>query len=179
MGEERAIVRASDSDRERALDRLNRAVGDGTLRLDEFSGRVDRVLAAGTRAELDDVLADLPAQPPRSEPASLVLRTTNGSVRQTGFWPVPQEIIARCGVGRIRIDFTDATCSHREVVLRATIDSPGRITVIVPRGWAVRVEHAAATRGRVINKATEPALDDKPLLRVFANVGSGRLKLKH
>jgi hypothetical protein len=31
----------------------------------------------------------------------------------------------------------------------------------------------------VINKATEPALDDKPLLRVFANVGSGRLKLEH
>jgi hypothetical protein len=31
----------------------------------------------------------------------------------------------------------------------------------------------------VINKATAPARDDAPLLRVFANVGSGRLKLKH
>jgi len=179
MGEELEFVRASDDDRERALDRLNRAVGEGTLRLDEFGGRVDRVLAAGTRGELGGVLADLPAAAPRSGPPALVLRTTNGSVRQGGSWVVPREIIARCGVGRIRIDFTGATCPHHEVILRATLDTVGRITVIVPRGWAVRVEDVRSTRGRVINRATAPARDDTPLLRVFANVGSGRLKLKH
>ncbi|GAA4529317.1 DUF1707 SHOCT-like domain-containing protein [Amycolatopsis samaneae] len=179
MGEGQELVRASETDRERALDRLTHAVGEGTLRLDEVGGRFDRVLAAGTRGELAEVLADLPAAPSRSEPPALVLHTTNGHVRQTGPWVVPREIVARCGVGRIRIDLTEATCPYSEVVLRAKLDTVGCITVVVPHGWAVRVEQVEATRGRVINRITAPARDDAPLLRVLADVGSGRLKLKH
>lgn len=172
-------VRASDADREHALTRLHRAVGTGALGLEEFTSRSDLVLRATTRGELDDVLADLPAPPPRSEPPSLTLSTGNGSVKQTGQWVVPPLIDVQCGVGRVTIDFTNATCRHREVVLRVKMTSPGGVRVIVPRGWLVRVEQAQSTHGHVTNKATSPADDYAPMLRVFADVGGGRLKIKH
>jgi hypothetical protein len=172
-------VRARDADREQALARLHQAVGTGALGLAEFSSRSELVLRAGTRGELDRLLADLPAPPPRSAPPSLVLRAGNGSVKQTGSWVVPPLIDVQCGIGRVTIDFTEATCTHREVVLRVKMTKVGRVRVIVPKGWLVRVEEAQTTHGRVINKATSPADDYAPMLRVFADVGGGRLKLKH
>jgi hypothetical protein len=172
-------IRASDADREHALTRLHQAVGTGALGLEEFTSRSDAVLRAGTRGELDEVLADLPAPPPRSAPPLLVLRTGNGGVRQTGAWVVPPEIHVHCGIGRVLVDFTNATCTHSEVVLRVTMTKVGRVRVIVPKGWLVRVEQAQTTHGRIANKATSPADDYAPLLRVFADVGGGRLKIKH
>ncbi|TDP97409.1 DUF1707 domain-containing protein [Labedaea rhizosphaerae] len=172
-------VRAADADREQALARLHQAVGTGALGLEEFSSRSELVLRAGTRGELDGLLADLPAQPPRSQPPSLVLCTGNGSVKQTGPWVVPPLIEVQCGVGRVTVDFTDATCTHREIVLRVKMTKVGHVRVIVPKGWLVRVEEAQTTHGRVINKATSPPDDYAPMLRVFADVGGGSLKLKH
>jgi hypothetical protein len=179
MTEQPEAIRASDADRELALQRLNLAVGDGRLGIDEFSARTDLILRAGTRGELDRVLADLPAPSLRSEPSTLVLRTGSGSVRQNGCWVVPPRVDVECGVGRILVDFSDASCAHREVSLHVTMAKPGRVTVVVPKGWLVRVEEAQATHGRVLNKATAPADDRAPMLRVFADVGGGRLKLKH
>lgn len=172
-------VRASDADREQALTRLHQAVGTGALGLEEFTSRSDLVLRASTRGQLDEVLADLPGPPPRSEPPSLALSTGNGSVKQTGRWVVPRLIDVQCGVGRVTVDFTNATCTHREVVLRVKMTKVGRVRVIVPRGWLVRVEEAQSTHGAVTNKANHPADDYAPMLRVFADVGGGRLKIKH
>jgi len=172
-------VRASDADREQALARLHQAVGTGALGIEEFSGRSEQVLRASTRGELDQLLADLPTPPPRSAPASLVLRTGPGSVRQTGQWVVPPQIEVDCGVGRVLLDLRAATCTHREVVLRVRMTRAGSVRVLVPKGWLVRVEEAQSTHGRVINKATSPADDYAPMLRVFADVGGGTLKLKH
>jgi hypothetical protein len=57
-------LRASDADRERVVDALQRHTAAGRLTLDEFGQRVDRVLAAVTQADLAAVTRDLPAEPP-------------------------------------------------------------------------------------------------------------------
>ncbi|PVZ09943.1 DUF1707 SHOCT-like domain-containing protein [Actinomycetospora cinnamomea] len=53
-------VRASDSERELTVERLQRAVGNGRLSVEEFDQRVAAAYAATTRGELSDLTRDLP-----------------------------------------------------------------------------------------------------------------------
>jgi Domain of unknown function (DUF1707) len=59
--ESAAGIRASDAERDATVDRLSAATGDGRLTLEEFSRRMERATAARTRADLDRLVADLPA----------------------------------------------------------------------------------------------------------------------
>jgi hypothetical protein len=62
-------MRVSDADRQQVIDRLSRHTADGRLTLDEFEARVDEVVRARTRSELDATLRELPAEPvPYAEP---------------------------------------------------------------------------------------------------------------
>ncbi|MEJ8279652.1 DUF1707 SHOCT-like domain-containing protein [Pseudonocardia spirodelae] len=61
-------MRIGDAERERALERLGRHVGDGRLDLAEFTARSERVAAARTAAELAVVESDLPRLPPPPDP---------------------------------------------------------------------------------------------------------------
>jgi hypothetical protein len=54
-------LRASDADRDAAVDRLREAAGEGRLEPDELEQRVDGALRARTYGELAELLADLPA----------------------------------------------------------------------------------------------------------------------
>ncbi|MEZ0074335.1 hypothetical protein ABH927_003695 [Planotetraspora sp. GP83] len=53
-------VRASDGDRERALNELRDRAAEGRLSMDTFVGRVDMALRARSRSELDELISDLP-----------------------------------------------------------------------------------------------------------------------
>ncbi|MGH3246842.1 MAG: DUF1707 SHOCT-like domain-containing protein [Trebonia sp.] len=54
-------VRASDTDRERTSSLLREHHAVGRLTEEEFNGRLEKVFAARTLGELDELLADLPA----------------------------------------------------------------------------------------------------------------------
>ena len=54
-------MRASDADRDRAVEILNVAYGEGRLSRDEHDGRLDAALSARTYTDLDQILVDLPA----------------------------------------------------------------------------------------------------------------------
>ncbi|TMR21559.1 FHA domain-containing protein [Nonomuraea turkmeniaca] len=55
--------RASDGERDRAIDELKHRAVEGRISHDTFVGRVDQVLRARNRWELDEVVADLPRRP--------------------------------------------------------------------------------------------------------------------
>lgn len=175
-------LRVSDAEREHVAALLQKAVGLGLLTLDEFSERTDRALVAQTRGELNGVLADLPfvrhtARPvPVEQP--LVLRTRAGNLAQRGHWDVPAAIEAECGMGNISIDFTEATCRHPEVTLRATCGS-GNIVVVVPRGWGVVLREATSGMGSVVNKAVDPPAPGMPILNVYGRSGMGHVKIRY
>jgi hypothetical protein len=59
-------VRASDSDRERAVALLHRNYAAGRLTLAEFESRIARAYGAGWRSDLREVLHDLPFEVDRS-----------------------------------------------------------------------------------------------------------------
>ena len=56
-------LRASDDDRDRLVEQLQRHAVAGRLSLDEYAERVDRVLVARTQGELAAAVQDLPAEP--------------------------------------------------------------------------------------------------------------------
>lgn len=174
------VLRASDADRHRAAELLRDAVGDGRLGLDELDERLERVYAAKTHTELAPVVADLgPVAPARDADVDpLVLETRSGSLEQNGYWVVPQRVTARCTSGSVTVDFTQAHCPHPEVVVEASATS-GTVTVIVPRGWAVRIESAHVGMGQIKNKATDPPQPGKPLVRVRGTVRSGSVRVRY
>ena len=57
-------IRASDADRDQAAAALREHMAAGRLTADEFDERLDKVYAAKTLGELDDLMADLPATGP-------------------------------------------------------------------------------------------------------------------
>ena len=59
-GEQPPELRASDADREHAVERLRRHHADGRLDLDEFEQRMGQAYSAKTVAELDLLMRDLP-----------------------------------------------------------------------------------------------------------------------
>ena len=62
-------ARASDADRERAVDVIKAAFAEGRLTREELSARVERAYAARTYSQLDALSADLPAGPLGTLPA--------------------------------------------------------------------------------------------------------------
>ena len=60
-GGERGKMRAADADRDRVVERLNMAYGEGRLSKDEYDGRLENALSARTYADLDPLVTDLPA----------------------------------------------------------------------------------------------------------------------
>jgi hypothetical protein len=75
-------VIASQADRKQVLDALKAAFVQGRLTKDEFDQRVGRVLA--TYAELDALIADIPARPPQSQLPELARESHNRKVIQRG-----------------------------------------------------------------------------------------------
>jgi hypothetical protein len=69
-------LRASDAERERAVDTLRQHHTDGRLSSDEFEERMGRAYAATTRGDLDDLFDDLPP-----------LRTPERERRHYRMWP--------------------------------------------------------------------------------------------
>lgn len=65
-----ADLRASDADRDAAVDRLRAATAEGRLGSGELEQRVGAALGASTLGELAPLLADLPGASPR-RPAAL------------------------------------------------------------------------------------------------------------
>ncbi len=72
-------VRASDAERNQAIEKLRERFADGCLAQDSFVQRVSATLRAREQGELADILADLPA--PRPRPAVLLRGQLAGTSR--------------------------------------------------------------------------------------------------
>src|SRR5260370_35058356 len=76
-------LRASDAERDRAVDVLKSAFAEGRLTKDEYDDRMTMIFASRTYGELGALTSDLPAGPlgavlPTGPPAYLPARGTNG-----------------------------------------------------------------------------------------------------
>jgi hypothetical protein len=132
MGQE---LRASHADRDRVVELLQVAAGDGRLSAEELDDRLERALTARTYTELAVLTADLPSTPgtavlaPGVAPAGVTpkdlvrIHVRGSSIRRDGHWVVPKELDVVAKGGTVTLDFTEAVIT--QPLLRITAEVRG------------------------------------------------------
>jgi len=173
-------VRASDGDREAAVRRLEQALAEGRITIDEFRQRTEAAYAAVTTDQLGPLLADLPADaPPRIEivgtrpPARLF--NVFGDIRLAGDSPLPGRL--GTGFGDIRIDLRDLRTDAAVVELDLSTVF-GDIDVIVAEGVDAALDGWTVLGNRKVELAPVPRLAGTPRIRVRAHAILGDLRLR-
>ncbi|MFF9809571.1 DUF1707 domain-containing protein [Streptomyces coeruleorubidus] len=108
-------MRASYADRDRVVDVLRVAAGDGRLTLEELDERLEAALSARTVGELAVLTADLPeAVGETAVEAQEVVRIEQegSSTRRGDGWVVPRRLEIRSAWGEVTLDFTDAVITR-------------------------------------------------------------------
>jgi hypothetical protein len=172
------VVRASDAEREAVVARLQTAVGEGRIDLDEFGERAGLAYAAATTAELDALLADLPGD--RVEIVGEVthpgpVASVFGDVRLTATVGVPDR--ATTVFGDVRIDLRGLRTAADTVHLQlGTVF--GDVEVIVSEGVAAQIDGWTVFGDRRTDLAPVPRLAGTPRVVVRAWSVFGDLKLR-
>jgi hypothetical protein len=180
-------LRASHQDRDRVVEVLRVAAGDGRLTADELDQRLEAALTARTYADLAVLTTDLPAAstpaPPVPPAAAAVpepkdvgrIECGSGSTKRDGRWVVPRRMEVRVSSGAVRLDFTEALISQPSLQIDTEVHS-GQLILITKPGIAVDADEVEIRSGRV--KVTQPWGHDAPVsLRIVVNgkIGSGQL----
>ncbi|WP_067812964.1 DUF1707 SHOCT-like domain-containing protein [Actinomadura kijaniata] len=127
-------MRASHEDRDRVVEALRVAGGDGRLSAEELETRVESALNARTLGELAALTTDLPTAPGTKE--VLVIRQGGGKYVQDGRWPVPSRIELRTQLCRVTLDFTQAVITSN--VLRIDADMVhGKLFIVSSPGMVI------------------------------------------
>ncbi|MFG1704628.1 FHA domain-containing protein [Nonomuraea sp. M3C6] len=83
--------RASDGERDRAIDELRDRAVEGRISHDTFVGRVDQALRAQHQSELDELVADLPRRPTfRQRLTDAVASVSEFTTRLQSAWRRPR-----------------------------------------------------------------------------------------
>jgi hypothetical protein len=177
-------LRASHQDRDRVVEVLRVAAGDGRLTAEELDQRLEAALTARTYAELAVLTTDLPAaNAPAPAPAAAFpepkdvarIECGSGSTKRDGRWVVPRRMDVRVSSGAVRLDFTEAVISQPSLQIGAEVRS-GQLILITKPGIAVDADDVEVRSGRI--KVMQPWGHDAPVslrIVVTGKVGSGRL----
>ena len=173
-------VRASDAEREAVVTRLQTAVGEGRIDLDEFGQRVEAVYAAVTVADLDGLLADLPADGSPvvevvGQRAPEELTSVFGDLRLTGSATVPQRV--RTVFGDVRLDLR-ALRTDAAVVEVGCWTLFGDVDVVVAEGVDAELVGSTVFGDRTTDLAPLPRLAGTPRVVVRARTLFGDLSLR-
>jgi Domain of unknown function (DUF1707) len=175
-------LRASHEDRDRVVEMLRVAAGDGRLTAEELDERLEVALTARTYGELAAVVKDLPAAPglvpgaPPPEPKELVRIDCHSSVvERNGRWAVPRRMEIRVSSGSVTLDFTEAVITQPSLLIDAEVHSGG-LTLITKPGIVVDTDDVAVHSGAT--KVQAPWGTAAPVIlrvQISGTVGSGYL----
>jgi hypothetical protein len=157
-----AGLRASHDDRDRAVEVLRVAAGDGRITAEELDERVGAALTARTYGELAALISDLPAAPgaPPLTPGSLTgaagaqpkdlvrIECHTATARRDGPWLVPRRIEVRVTMGSVTLDFTEAVVTWPSLEIDTDIQTGSLILVIAP-GILVSTDDLALSTSNV------------------------------
>jgi hypothetical protein len=142
-------LRATHDDRDRAVEVLRVAAGDGRLTMEELDERVGAALTARTYGELAALVSDLPAAPespagaPAVKPKDVVrIDCHSATARRDGPWMVPRCMEVRVTGGSVTLDFTEAVTWWPSLQLDAEVRS-GSLRLVTKPGILVSTDDLA------------------------------------
>jgi hypothetical protein len=166
------MTRASDAEREAIVERLRDAGAEGRLTMEELAERIDAAHAARTRAELEPLVADLPAAVGRAAAAparptsSIVLGVLGGGDRR-GRWRVPARLTVVNVMGGADLDLREAVLDGPEVEI--TVWSlMGGSDILVPEGVHVELGGFAVMGANDLRVGGDEPPPGAPVVRVKA-----------
>lgn len=175
-------LRASDAERERAVDVLRTAAGDGRLTLEELAERVEGALATETGEALERLTADLPAPAPAEQARRAGKRWIVGIMGggdHTGRWRIASRATVVNVMGGADLDLRDALIDSNETVI-TVVSVMGGSDIIVPEGVEVELEGFAIMGGNDLKVDGPRHLPGAPVVRVraFSLMGGTDVKTK-
>ena len=173
---QQASLRASDADRQNAVERLEKGLAEGRITAEEFQQRAQAAHAATTTAALRPLLADLPEHAPAAEivgrrgPESVF--NVFGDVRLSGRTQPPRRI----GVvlGNIRL----ALRADADVVELELWTVLGDVDVVLAEGVEGELDGWAVLGNRRLELAPVPRTPGTPRVVVRAHAVLGNLRLR-
>ncbi|WP_405925594.1 DUF1707 domain-containing protein [Streptomyces sp. NBC_00035] len=165
-------LRAGHADRDRVVDVLRIAAGDGLLTADELDERLEAALSARTLSELTALTADLPPVPATvggagAEAKDLIRieQVLSGAVERVGRWVVPRRLELEVTFCKVTLDFTDAVITHD--TLQVDVSMTGKtLTLITRPGVVVDTDGLQLVHTRVKDRRTPTNPDTPVTLRV-------------
>ncbi len=172
-------------DRDRVVELLRVAAGDGRLTPEELDERLEAALTARTYSELAVLTTDLPAA--AGHPAGMAVPEAKDLVRidcgagtatRDGQWVVPQRMEVRVTSGSVRLDLTKAIITSPVLTLDAEVRS-GSLVIVTRPGIDVDTD-GVAVRSGTVRVRTPPGPEVPVLLRVEVSgkVTSGSLQAR-
>lgn len=152
-------LRASHGDRDRAVDALRLAGGDGQLTSEELDARVERALSARTQGELAALVADLPSAVPATNDV-LVVEQRGGKWSRTGRWTVPKRVELRTQMCQVTFDFTDVAITSRTLRIDADMEF-GKLVIIGGPGIGINSDGLNLTFSKVKLRSDGDAGDSR------------------
>jgi hypothetical protein len=172
MPDDMPDMRASHEDRDRVVDALRVAAGDGRLSAEELDARLEHALSARTVGELAELTADLPKILAAKE--VLEIRQHAGQHVQQGRWLVPARIKLQTQMCRVTLDFTDAVITSG--VLRIDVDMVhGKLIVVSTPGIVINTDGLTLTYSRLKLHSEEAAADTRLRIELAGSLVHARI----
>jgi hypothetical protein len=171
MTQETPAIRASDAEREQAVERLRAHAVDGRLTLGEFAQRVDQAYAAKTRDELDELTRDLPAAQSEASPGRprfpRWLVSILGGVDRRGRVRLAAETIGLTFLGGMDLDLRDAEIEAPESRM-TLVTLLGGVDIKLPEGVDADLRGVSFLGGKDFDAGKKPAPPGAPKLTIHA-----------
>jgi class 3 adenylate cyclase len=170
--------RASHADRDRVVEVLRTAAGDGRLTADDLDQRLEAALTARTLADLEPLLADLTTAAAAEVPDLARIECASGSAKRAKSWLVPRRMEIVVGSGSVRLDFRQAMITVPELRIDAQIASGG-LKLITRPGIVVDADDVTVSSGSVT--VVPSAGPDAPVelrVKVSGRVASGSVSAR-
>jgi hypothetical protein len=177
-------IRASDRERDAVVQRVQQAFAEGRLDDAEFDERMRAALVARTRADLDALLADLPAADPVVPPPAAAAGRRPGrlavalksSVRRGGRWRVPERYTTVVYKGGGWLDLRAAELSGPVTTFLA-VAYKSRVTILVPPGVRAEMTGFGVTCGDADDDPGYRLPADAPVVHVRGLAYKGTIEV--
>jgi hypothetical protein len=158
-------LRASHADRDRVVETLRIAGGDGRLTTEELEDRLETALSARTVAELAALTADLPAGGPAGPAAKdlLVVKQHGSRYIKTGRWVVPRRIELRTQLCQVTLDFGEAVFAPGTLHIDVQMVH-GKLLIVTPPGVEIDADGLTLTYSKCKLRPARAGAD--PRLRI-------------
>lgn len=167
----RPEFRASHADRDRTVEILRDAAGDGQLTASELDERVEAALSARTRSELAELTADLRFEVDRPAKELVKIDQRFSDVSRTGRWTIPQRMQVKATAGNVKLDFTEAVITRDTLHLEIDLGIGADLLLITRPGIMVETDDLTMRGGDV---KIQDATDQVPV--TLTVVLSGRVR---